>query len=443
MGRKKSMSLNKLIKGKQVKLNILNLDDERKKDLKKGKAFIVKDKKPLDKANKKTMYGIYSPLFGTDTSDDEGYKERYSCSCGEIQGNMFEGEKCHKCKTKVKFVDVDLEIYAYVKLKKFKLINPIMYVHISRIIGAKRLIEILKYPNEIDADGEIVFPEKTKENPYANIGFVDFVKNFDEILEFFAKKQHKETYDIIRDNRDKVFTKSIPVYSFVLRPTLLQGENMFINKVNTLYQGISVKVLNVNKIVKDGNVENEIAAINRKLYGAQYLVNQVYLHIMEELKDKNGVIRGSIMGGRVNFSARNVIVPYVDNLKMDEVELPYLTFLELFKQEIINVMVKLDRISINDAFEKWFYAKLKFNKRVYEIMNYIMQNTKGGLRILINRNPTLVLGSIWCVRIAKVKEDYNDYTMSIPLDIIGPPNADFDGEIYYALYYGDIVSNLL
>ena len=122
---------------------------------------------------------------------------------------------------------------------------------------------------------------------------------------------------------------------------------------------------------------------------------------------------------RVNFSSRCVIVPLIGNYKINEVVLPYSVVMSFYKFEIINLITKLDKCSLSEALDKWNRGSEKFDRRMYLIMKHLIDNTPGGLRVLINRNPSLALGSILQMRIVDVKEDYNDLTMSIPVNILG------------------------
>ena len=93
---------------------------------------------------------------------------------------------------------------------------------------------------------------------------------------------------------------------------------------------------------------------------------------------------------KCNYTSRNVIVPSPD-LKDDQVDLSYHTFLELFKFKILNYLMQIDGISLSKANQIWTRA-YRFDKRVYEIMQFILKKEKP--KILINRNPTLIM--IWC-----------------------------------------------
>lgn len=129
----------------------------------------------------------------------------------------------------------------------------------------------------------------------------------------------------------------------------------------------------------------------------------------------------------MDFSARDVIVPN-PTLRADEIILSYLAVLELYKLEIINLIVKIHGCNYTRALKYWFDAHLHFSPFVYQIMEYMRENTKLGLLCLINRNPTIDFGSFICVKIVGITDTYDNMTMSIPIQVLGKLNADFDGD---------------
>jgi len=88
---------------------------------------------------------------------------------------------------------------------------------------------------------------------------------------------------------------------------------------------------------------------------------------------------------RLNFSSRCVITPAFYKYKIDEVVMPYLAFLELFKFHIINILQKTKDINYNDSLHIFNEATLEFNEEIYLIMKDIIDKTKGGIKILLNR----------------------------------------------------------
>lgn len=145
----------------------------------------------------------------------------------------------------------------------------------------------------------------------------------------------------------------------------------------------------------------------------------------EELNGKEGLIRGEMLGGSLNYTSRNVIVPD-PTLHDNEIDLSYHTFLEVFKYKIIYYIMKLDDIMLSKAYTIWKEAS-KFNEKVYNIMMYIIR--KEDVRILINRNPTLNFYSMLLMKVRMIKPSGTDYALSVPLSILPGLNADFDGDI--------------
>ena len=68
--------------------------------------------------------------------------------------------------------------------------------------------------------------------------------------------------------------------------------------------------------------------------------------------------------------------------------------------------------------------------RVWNIIQQFI-NEKGHIPVLINRNPTINYGSIMFMRCIGINDNY---TMSIPLQILKPLAGDFDGDVLNILY---------
>jgi DNA-directed RNA polymerase subunit beta' len=77
-------------------------------------------------------------------------------------------------------------------------------------------------------------------------------------------------------------------------------------------------------------------------------VNELYIHIVEKLSKKEGLIRGNILGKRIDFSGRAVIAPD-PTLNIDECALPILMFLELFKIGIAKKLIEVPHIAMQEV----------------------------------------------------------------------------------------------
>lgn len=412
----------------------LNWDEECEMDLFRGRGFEITEPAFHGK-DQKNMYGIQSPLFCSDWGDEDAFSERYTCSCGETKGKIFEGETCPNCHTVIKFKDVDLSITGWIILKNHKIIHPVFYNKLSSIIGSKQFLDIIQYDKFIDRDGNIC-NKSSSSNPFKGIGLIEFRERFDEILDYYKTKKKNKLEEIkeIEDEKEKVFASCIPVYSSVLRPVSFTSDSFFYSKIDTKYNSIfsSVRLLNDSELYeerrkkwkKEKRERMDIATI---LSSVQEKLMVIWNLIFELVDQKNGHIKSEILGGMLNFSSRCVIIPDPD-LKADEVRLNYMAFLELFKYEIIACLVKIADITENAAYEQWFKARIEYSPKIYEVMNYILKKRKP--KIIINRNPTINYGSLLCVKIKSIKNEFSeDYTMSLPLQILPVLNADFDGDI--------------
>lgn len=277
-----------------------------------------------------------------------------------------------------------------------------------------------------------VTDEKDKANAICKIQKVkDFIKAKDSLNEYLSKilseeeeknaPEYKKNYDFLCNPTD-VFTNTIPVISIVLRPAVRMADGIKEDEIDKEYGTIlkNLKILNSRVDQLD---------LIRRLYIEQLQLDFLKLCdlAMENIKGKGGLIRNQICGTRVNFSARNIISPAVADIKTDEVILPYLTFLELYKFELTNEISKIKKVSLKRAAIIIDLAEASFNEEVYNIMKKIIKDHD--IEILINRNPTIALGSILCLKVAGIKHDYNDMTMSIPNTILTLMNADYDGDV--------------
>jgi hypothetical protein len=221
---------------------------------------------------------------------------------------------------------------------------------------------------------------------------------------------------------DEVFTDKIPVISIVLRPAMRTADGLKLDELNNVYINI---LKNVEILNDEVNLTEIIRDITVELIQAEYF--QLSTKIMDNIKSKSGLIRNQIMGTRVNFSARNIISPAKAGYKVDEIVLPYLTFLYLYKLEIVNIVSRIKGISLFEAEEVWHKASLKVDQEVYKVMKKIITDEEIG--ILLNRNPTISYGSMLYLRVAGIKDDYEDWTMSIHNGILSLLAGDYDGDV--------------
>lgn len=414
-------------KGKQkVQMKRLNWDSEFYVDLLRGTGFIITEpaEVTVDGTRQKSMYGPQSPLYGTTYEDEQSFIERYRCRCGAFKSRQFEGEICPICGSKVEFRDSDINVTGWISLGNNKIISPYYFNVLQQAIGKTVFPDIIYAKYKINTDGRVERPKDddsdTKpSSPFAGIGVDDFYENYENIITYFMnqKKNKTRTFELLLKQKRCVFISHIPIASTLLRPQSVTSDTFYFNSIDKIVNTMFSLSENLKNCV---NVEKPYI-----LQRLQTKVNDMWNIYFEELNGKDGLIRGEMLGGSLNFTSRNVIVPD-PSLKDNEIDLSYHTFLEVFKYKIIYYIMKMDDITLSKAYTIWKRASI-FSNKVYDIMQYIIEHED--VRVLINRNPTLNFYSMLLMKVRRIKPDGNDFALSVPLSILPGLNADFDGDI--------------
>lgn len=410
-----------------TKLERINLDETRVKDFKIGKGFPIQSSKGI-KSDVKNQAGIFSSRFGSTIADIDSFNGKYRCSCGYTKGSIMHGEICPVCGSIVKFYDDDISIFGWLILKdKYYIIHPNIYRTLEGYIGASRLLRIIEPDVQVDSNGRIInvgSANVKKDEPFRGIGMIEFKNRYDEILDYYLTRfpNKKVYYDDLKATKDIAFIHSIPVYSAMLRPSVLEsGSILRYQESNGFYMMLSKLVQEINR--DDLHIDNKIKEKLILLYETQYNLNKIYKIIIDILSKKKGDVRLAI-GGRYAFSCRSVITQD-PILKVNEIKLPFAALLELMQQVIINILVKTHNITYSQAYRKWYKALVKNDdSTIYHILEGLIHDT-GGLDIIINRNPTIQYGGILKMKCVGINRAY---TMSISLYILKPLAADFDGD---------------
>lgn len=367
-----------------TQLERVNLDESRIEHLKDDNGFIITNAQPSLKKSLKDPNSIFSTKFGQQVQDLNPFADRYKCSCGYVMKRINNGTICPICNKPVRFVDDNFGYTGFIVLHDQFVIHPNIFKSIEFFIGAETLDEILLPADKKDQDGFLeVDTEKTRENPFYGIGMIKFKEKYQEILDYFLKKNPKKLdyYEDLMTVKEQTFTHSIPVFTIHLRPFKPDGTSFRYEDTNGIYNMIAKLQESINK---------DTLAINRKkttkeqlLYDIQKKWMELYDQIDKILKGKKGQFR-AVMGGRYNFSSRSVIVPD-PTLRIDEIKLPYTALVELFQQRIINVLTKTHGMSYELAKRTWAKAQKEKDERIYEIIEGMLRE-RNNAAFIINRN---------------------------------------------------------
>jgi len=286
--------------------------------------------------------------------------------------------------------------------------------------GAKAVKELLLKLNLVNEKKRI--KEKIeKEQSEKSVVNNKLYRELKIVSSFIISKQKPE--DMIID--------VIPVIPPGLRPIIqLDGGRHSTVDVNELYRRIIIR----NNRLKDWIKVDapELIIYNEKrmlqeavdaLFDNQRKENAVltkdgrpYKSLADNLKGKQGRFRQNLLGKRVDYSGRSVIVVGPD-LKLNEVGLPREMVLKIFEHNIINQLI-VNNVAINIK-----QAKKMIDEREEKIWKYVEKAIENN-PVLLNRAPTLHRLSIQAFypRLTRGK--------AIQLHpLVTPPfNADFDGD---------------
>lgn len=406
-----------------VKLAVINLDEECKKDLSRGKGFIISDSASINVALKSDT-SIFSSKFGRSMQDENPYSHRFKCKCGATQGAFFAVPHdanwvCPYCHTEVKLVGDDFTFFGWIVLSEnYRVISPVMYMELCSLIGKDNLETILEPAMECDANGKPLsaydkkllrkknarkYKKKgTIDTTYEAIGMTGFYEKFDEIIYYFYKKKRsikQKVYNFIKEHKDCVFIHCIPVYTTQLRIAKVEAKRFTFEKTNASYNLMAKLVATVNRdnlsIYRNKKLQNQL------LWDIQVNLNSLSDEIIKILADKRGIMRSTI-SGRTSFSERTIIVPDA-TLRMDEIKLPYTGLVLLLEQVIVNILQSSYNITYSAAYKIWYYASLHIDQRVLDILNGLIRMDK--IHVLINRNPTIHYQSMVWKRVIGVNTD--------------------------------------
>ena len=415
-------------------------------------------------------YRTYSPeLNGLFCERIFGPVHSYQCHCGKLKGIQYKGLVCSTCGVEILPSSVRRERFGHIELASpvvhiwyFK--NNINYIGLLLDVPAKEIEKVIYFDSFV-----VVDPKKTK------LRFKQILKDDEyrtyksEGLDFAAKKGGEAIKDLLERidlnklkeqaleklkggvKQDKIIAvrllsvveglltnnikpedmvlTAIPVIPPDLRPLVpLEGGKYASDDLNELYR----RVINRNNRLKklfevnapDIMLQNEKRMLQeavdalfdngRRPYPVMSSTRKPLRSLTDILKGKEGRFRENLLGKRVDYSGRAVIVVGPD-LKIDQCGIPKEMALELFKPFVIYELSKL-------GFNKRRAKELVENPTP-EVWKAVEDLSKNYV-VLLNRAPTLHRLSIQAFKPVLIEGK----AIQISPLVCTPFNADFDGD---------------
>ena len=352
--------------------------------------------------------------------------KNYTCQCGVYHGISRSGGTCKICNVDIVNSDIRRKRFAKIVLP-VQIVNPVMYDLVIDISGNT----LKTYLNKLMKNEKSVLYTKddfyfVTEEDKVPIGVQKWEK-LEAIYELisnmanaFVEDDPNSKWTAVKDNLDKLFIQNILVLPPDLRPAAkgVEKNNQVVDKINRFYMQILTKKESMKDTIID--ITRDKTLFYSYFKQLQKDATELYEHIVTKLSKKEGLIRGNILGKRIDFSGRAVIIPD-PALHIDECSLPYVGFLELFKLQISKKLIELSKFKLlNQAID---YIDECINFSNFALYNICEELAKTEVCIL-NRQPTLHRLSMIAFKI-KISKD--NVIKLHPLVCSGF-NADFDGD---------------
>ena len=355
-----------------------------------------------------------------------GPVRNYTCQCGVYHGPSKAGGTCEDCGVDIANSDERRKRFAKIILP-IPVVNPLFYDLLVEIGGRtlkRALDDLMKNDKSIlyIADSEMVVTVNTESVP-SGVTKWERAEAIQVIVEALTTDMIADgaiEWKIVRDNLDSLLIREIIVLPPDLRPTSKSsgsGKDLM-DKINRYY----IQILTKKDIMKDTviNIQRDKSLYYTYFKQLQNDVSELYTRILEKMAKKEGLIRGNILGKRIDFSGRAVITPD-PTLRLDQCKLPYLMILEIFKLPIAKRILEIGKFKIlNKAID---FIDECIDSQSPVLFKICEELTKNEVCIL-NRQPSLHrLGMLGF----NIKITLDQVIKIHPL-VCPPFNADFDGD---------------
>jgi len=344
-----------------------------------------------------------------------GPMSSYKCACykNSFKGPNYTKRICPKCNVEIISSSYREKRFSYIKFP-FKLFNP-LFLH---LFSSKS--NISKFLNKI------LFEEKDFEQREGE-KISDTIERIirDYIKELIDKNVLKpEIKEFVLKNWDNLFIDKILVIPPDYRPCVELSNKLFVvDEINSFYSNMLRIINHINNLIISVDTSKDLF-----LYNFRYLEKnliELFNFVISKLSGKSGLIRFNILGKRVDFSGRGVIVPD-PTLTLRECGLSYNMVLEIVKPAFLKYLVNKRVSDRSNEVLRMIDESIENND--FRFFNELSDFTKN-MYCVLNRQPSLHRMSMLSFRIKIHKEN----VIKIHPLVCNPYNADFDGDAM-ALY---------
>jgi DNA-directed RNA polymerase subunit beta' len=396
----------------------------------------------------------------------------YTCSCGKYKSIRYKGIKCERCNVEITESKVRrermglIDLAAYVAhvwyskgtpsyiallldispkdLEKVLYFNSYIVINPGNLpLNEKQLLTEKEYRQYFDKYGNLFEARMGAEAIHELLEKISIPKLVSDLKSKLQEKSSLKKHNIIKRlevaetffksgcKPEWMIMKYVPVIPPDLRPMVqLDGGRFATSDLNDLYRRVINRNNRLKKLIDMGAPEIIIKNEKRML---QEAVNSLIDNgrrgrpvtgpgkrplksLNDMLKGKQGRFRQNLLGKRVDYSGRSVIV-IGPNLKLHQCGLPKKMALELFKPFIMNKLVTKG-LAHNIKSAKKMLERGK--AEIWDLLDEVVRDHP----VLLNRAPTLHRLGIQAFEPILVEGK----AIQIPPLVCTAFNADFDGD---------------
>lgn len=364
------------------------------------------------------------------------------CDCGGLSGNLNVGQECHLCKSICRddfSSDEQLEHNTWLSIPPCipGVLHPIAYIVLSNWMSRKGsasyLDVIIDATEELPPELHGIVLGRGHTYLYENfdelmIQFLNYFRNVDKRPGSSKKKNADYIEQFILNYRSVMFCTRLPVMSNVLHSiTSSDGGAKSRQYADSSLQVILDAATDLQH-VEETTMKTRPKAVSEVVHRIYKTYITYIVDIAKtRLSSKNSLIRGHMLGTRLHFSLRTVIIPHQD--RYDELYFPWGIAVNLLKLHILGRLMRKHNMTVGEATVRHVKSLIQHDPLIDQIMKDLIHECKPdfpGLPILFNRPPSIKRGAVQLLYCSRVKPELEDKTINISTLILRDPNADFD-----------------
>lgn len=331
---------------------------------------------------------------------------------------------------KMSFIDLNTQI-----------IHPTLYRHIIKLERKLEKMFSTESSIRINPDGSIV------EDDNGITGISAFIDNFTKIK--FRDLNSGPRKELIKNLQQTykqgiLFIDKLPVIPPDVRPVYeAEDGKLQVDELNNIYINILRKSFQIKSAGTKGQFFDLLS------YGLQLAVNSHNSFIQGKVAKKSGLIRGNMLGKRIDFSGRAVITagPQLD---VNEIGVPLRMAVMVFQPFILNYLIFNKKYPYKNDLEREIesYDKSELSvESLQRVLKAIKNNDsipKNLYKLIFEATEIIIKGRVVIIKRDPVLHDWGvrgmypklvtGNTLQLSTFHTGGFNADFDGD-QMALYH--------